>query len=95
MHHERSRRRPRSLGHPAGAVALSFASPPHHGPNAQALCLCSPRVSLIRHLGELRPERLNLGLQIPGIDRQLDALVLRLGELEAELGVLGNYAQQG
>ena len=45
--------------------------------------------------GELGPQRIDLRLERAGIDRHLDALFLRLGELKAKLGILRREFEQG
>lgn len=47
------------------------------------------RIPLRPDLSQLPPQRLDLSVQLAGIHCQLDALVLDLCELSAQLGILG------
>jgi hypothetical protein len=56
---------------------------------------CIPQlIPLSLDLGEPGPQRLHLGVQLAGIDCQFDALLLRFGELEPQLGVLDSKGEQ-
>lgn len=56
--------------------------------------LSFPRISLRPNLSQLPPQRLDLGVKFAGIHRQLDALVLDLGQLKPQLGVLGRRGEE-
>ncbi|MHC2021371.1 hypothetical protein [Methylobacterium sp. CM6247] len=45
-------------------------------------------------LRQLPPQRFHLGVKLAGIHSQLDAPVLNLRELSAQLGVLGRQGEQ-
>jgi hypothetical protein len=58
------------------------------------LGLGSPGVPISLGLSQPGPVRFDLGMQLPGIHGQLDALVLDLGELLPKLRVLDNEREE-
>jgi hypothetical protein len=58
------------------------------------LGLGPPSVPIVLGLSQPSLQLLDLGMEVPGVDRQLNALVLRLRELRAQLGVLDHYGQE-
>lgn len=48
----------------------------------------------VSHFGQVPPQRLDLGMKLASIYRQLDALVLDFCELGAQLGILGSQDEQ-
>ena len=57
------------------------------------LSLSLPCVSLFTDLGKLGSQCLDFRMQLAGIHGQLDAVVLRLGELQAKLDILRRDGQ--
>lgn len=77
-----------------GAEGSSGRLSPGSARTPDPLGLSLPGVAIPFGLGEPSPQRLDLGVQLAAVDGKLNALILHVSELLAQLNVLCHHGQE-